>query len=128
FLGSFVATLLTVLGLFCLILPGIYLWVAWTFTLPLVMDRRLDFWSAMELSRKMVNRHWWKLFGFVLILALLHVAGFLAFCLGLFIAAPIAMASLMYAYEDIFGTAGQLADQPSPVVGPHGTAVLGAKP
>jgi predicted Ser/Thr protein kinase len=125
FLGSFVSFLLTVLGFFCLVLPGIYLWVAWTFTLPLIVDRRLDFWSAMELSRKMVTRHWWKLFGFVLVLALLHLAGFLAFCLGIFIAAPIAMASLMYAYEDIFGAAGRMAEQPAASLGPHGTAVLG---
>src|SRR6266496_4232878 len=125
FLGSFVSFLLMMLGFFCLILPGIYLWVAWSFTLPLIVDRRLDFWSAMELSRKMVTRHWWKLFGFVLVLALLHVVGFLVFCLGIFIAAPIAMASLMYAYEDIFGAAGRRADQPAAAVGPHGTAVVG---
>ncbi len=127
FLGSLVSLLLTGLGFVCLILPGIYLCVAWTFTLPLIMDKRLDFWSAMELSRKMVTRHWWKLFGFVIILVLLHVAGFVAFCLGIFIAAPIATASLMYAYEDIFGAAGRLADQPAGV-GPHGTAVLGEDP
>ncbi len=124
FLGSFVSLLLTVLGFFCLILPGIYLWIAWTFTLPLIMDKRLDFWSAMELSRKMVNRHWWKFFGFVLILGLLHVAGFLVFCLGFFIAAPIAMASLMYAYEDIFGASGHVTAPPAAGVGPSGTAVL----
>jgi len=124
FLGSLVTLLLTGLGFLCLILPGIYLWVAWTFTLPLVIDKRLDFWSAMELSRKMVTRHWWKLFGLVILLALLHVAGFLVFCLGLFIAAPIATASLMYAYEDIFGATGSVAEQPTGV-GPHGTAVLG---
>ena len=124
FLGSFVSFLLTGLGFLCLILPGIYLWVAWTFTLPLIMDKRLDFWSAMELSRKMVNRHWWKLFGFVLILALLYVAGFLVFCLGILIAAPIATASLMYAYEDIFGTPGRVEGQPAGV-GPHGTSVSG---
>lgn len=76
----------------------------------------------------MVTRHWWKLFGFILVLALVHVAGFLAFCVGIFIAAPVAMASLMYAYEDVFGPAGQLADQPSPATGPHGTAVVGAQP
>jgi len=129
FLGNFVATLLMVLGFLCLILPGIYLWVAWTFTLPLIVDRRLDFWSAMEVSRKMVTRHWWKLLGLVLVLALLKYAGLLVFCLGIFITGPIALAALMYAYEDIFGAAGRLADQPAPSFGPHGTAVAGeAKP
>jgi len=125
FLGSFVTTLLMVLGFLCLILPGIYLWIAWTFTLPLIVDRRLDFWSAMEVSRKMVTRHWWKLLGFVLVLALLKYAGLLVFCLGIFITGPIAMASLMYAYEDIFGTAGRPADQPAAAFGPHGTSVAG---
>ena len=125
FLGSFVSFLLTVLGVLCLILPGIYLWIAWTFTLPLIVDKRLDFWSAMELSRKVVTRHWWKLLGFVIVLALLKLAGLVVFCLGIFIAAPVAMASLMYAYEDIFGAAGRMADQPAAAVGPHGTAVVG---
>ncbi|HEX5223428.1 MAG TPA: protein kinase [Verrucomicrobiae bacterium] len=128
FLGSFVSLLLTGLGFLCLIVPGIYLWVAWSFTLPLIIDKRLDFWSAMELSRKMVTRHWWKLFAFSLVLMLLYVAGFLAFCLGLFIAAPIAMASLMYAYEDIFGATGSVVEQPASVVGPHGTAIVGDTP
>jgi hypothetical protein len=128
FLGNFVATLLMVLGFLCLILPGIYLWIAWTFTLPLIVDRRLDFWSAMEVSRKMVTRHWWKLLAFVVVLALLKYAGLLIFCLGIFITGPIAMAALMYAYEDVFGTAGRPADQPA-AFGPQGTAVVGgAKP
>jgi len=124
FLGSFVSLLLTGLGFLCLILPGIYLWIAWTFTLPLIMDKRLDFWSAMELSRKMVTRHWWKLFGFVLILCLLHLAGLVVFCVGFFIAAPIAIASLMYAYEDIFNVTARPAASPSAGVGPAGTVVM----
>ena len=35
------------------------------------------------------------------------------------------MASLMYAYEDIFGAAGSAADQPAAGIGPAGTAVVG---
>ena len=40
------------------ILPGIYLGVAWIFTEALVIDKKLEFWPAMELSRKVVSRHW----------------------------------------------------------------------
>ncbi len=53
-LAGFVKCVLTMLGLLCLILPGIYLFVAWFFTLPLVIDKRLDFWPAMRLSRKTI--------------------------------------------------------------------------
>ncbi len=107
FLAAFVCYLLTFFGfLFCL-LPGIYLWVAWRFTLALVVDKRLDFWSAMELSRKTISRQWWSFFGFAIVLGLLYIAGLLAFCVGQFVAIPITIAAWMYAYEDIFGATAQ---------------------
>ena len=48
-------------------LPGLYLFVAWVFSVPLVADKRLEFWSAMELSRKVVTRVWFETFGLVLL-------------------------------------------------------------
>jgi predicted Ser/Thr protein kinase len=131
FLASFVSLVLIALGFMCLILPGLYLLVAWTFALPLVIDKGLDFWSAMELSRKIVSRHWWKFFGFAIILLLLKLAGIVVFIIGFFIVAPIAKASLMYAYEDLFGAAGRTANSASAGVGPYGTEVrphIPAKP
>lgn len=44
-----------------LVLPGIYLGVAWAFAVPLVADKRFEFWSAMELSRKVVTRVWFQM-------------------------------------------------------------------
>jgi uncharacterized membrane protein len=57
----------------CLILPGVYLFVAWILTIPLVIDRRLEFWSAMELSRKTVTRVWFEMLGLVLLAFLPYV-------------------------------------------------------
>ncbi len=128
FLGAFVPFVLILLGLICVILPGMYLMVAWTFSLPLVIDKGLDFWSAMELSRKVVSRHWWKFFGFVIVLMLLKLAGIVMLIVGLFIGAPIAMASLMYAYEDLFGTAARPANHVPAGVGPYGTQILPGDP
>ncbi len=110
FLGGFVALTLIGLGFFCLVLPGVYLFVAWMFALPLIIDKRLDFWPAMELSRKTISRHWFNFLGFIVILGLLNLAGLVALAVGLFIAAPVAVAALMYAYEDIFA-----ADEPAGV-------------
>ena len=101
--GGFLMGLLTLLGLVCLILPGIYLLVAWKFTVPLIIDKRLDFWPAMRTSRKIISRHWWKFFGFVIVLALINLAGFLVFGVGIFIAFPVTLAAMMFAYEDITG-------------------------
>jgi len=67
-LVSLVSGLLAGIGLVCcLVIPGLYLFVAWTFSVPLVADRRLEFWSAMELSRKIVTRVWFEVFALLLL-------------------------------------------------------------
>lgn len=100
--GIVVVVFLDLLGLVCLILPGICLATLWLFTLPLVIDKRLDFGLAMGLSRKTVSKHWWQLLGFAVVLMLINLAGILAIGIGFFITAPVALAAIMYAYEDIY--------------------------
>ena len=97
-----VTSLLTTAGLFLCLLPGIYLAVAWVFALPLVIDKELDFWEAMELSRKVVTANWWSVFLLLIVLTLLAGAGLLLCCIGLVVTVPLALGALMYAYEDIF--------------------------
>jgi len=95
--------LLVYLGLALCILPGIYLGVAWYFAIPLVIDRRMGFWEAMELSRRVVSRHWFVVLGLVVVCSLVAVCGLLACCIGLLVSAPVGTIALMYAYEDVFG-------------------------
>ena len=103
-LFSLVAQLLVFLGIVLCILPGIYLSISWMFFTPLIiLDKRLDFWQAMELSRKVVTRHWWQVFGFALVCMLIMICGMLLCFIGVFIAMPIVKAATVYAYEDIFG-------------------------
>ncbi len=128
FLAGFVTSLLTWLGFICFILPGIYLLIAWMFAIPLVMDKNLDFWSAMELSRKVVTKHWWKLLGFALILTLLAFAGVLALVVGVLVTSPLVLASLMYAYEDIFGGITATAATSPLGFGPSGTEMRPGNP
>ena len=40
-------------------IPATYLGVCWKFTLPLIIDRQMNFWTAMGTSRRMVKKHWW---------------------------------------------------------------------
>ena len=62
-LAGFVSYLLALLAFICcLVIPGVYLFVAWLFSVPLVADRGLEFWSAMELSRRTVTRVWFQVF------------------------------------------------------------------
>jgi hypothetical protein len=102
-LGAYlVCMLLTGIGFILCIIPGIYLAVSWVFTIPLIIDKNMGFWEAMELSRKVVGKHWWKMFGFIVVLALLGIAGLLVCLVGVFVACAIGQIALLYAYEDIF--------------------------
>jgi len=84
------------------VIPVTYLSICWIFSMPLVIDKKIDFWPAMELSRKVVNMHWWRMFLLALVCGLVSLLGVLALCIGVLVAAPVVMAALMYAYEDIF--------------------------
>ncbi len=88
-------------GLVCLV-PLIFLTVNWMFTLPLIVDKRLDFWPAMQTSWKMVRKHWWQLFGLIILVGVMNVAGVLLCCVGLLFSMPLGIAAMMYAYETIF--------------------------
>jgi hypothetical protein len=102
-LAGLVKWLLTSLGFVLCILPGIYLGVGYVFALPLVIDKKMEFWPAMEVSRRVVHHHWWSTFALVIVLALIAFVGFLACVVGALVTVPVSSASLMYVYEDLFG-------------------------
>jgi hypothetical protein len=103
FLAGLVSGLLTAFGLLLCLVPGIYLAVAWLFVFPLVIDQKLEFWDAMELSRRVVSRHWWTFLGFTLVSVLVVLVGVAALCIGVYVAQPVVFGALAFAYEDIFG-------------------------
>jgi predicted Ser/Thr protein kinase len=119
FLTGLVAGLLTILGFICLLLPGIYLSVIWMFPLKLIIDRKLDFWPAMELSRQVVGKHFWKCLGLWLAIILVSLSGIVLCGIGVFLTVPIGVAMWVYAYEDIFSS-----KKPAAATGPEGTMVI----
>ena len=100
-LAGLAMRILTFIGLLFCILPGIYLYVAWFFTVPLIVDRRLGFWTAMELSRKIITRQWWIFLCLAVIMAAALFAGLLACCVGIVVTFPFAYAVLISTYEHI---------------------------
>src|SRR6266542_4238414 len=58
--AGIVVHVLVAIGLALCVAPGLYLLVSWRMLVPLlILDKGLEFWPAMELSRKVVTRHWW---------------------------------------------------------------------
>jgi hypothetical protein len=103
-MAGLVKWLLTTIGLVLYILPGIYLAVGYVFALPLVIDKKMDFWTAMEVSRRVVHEQWWSTFALVIVLGLVALSGFLLCGIGAAITITVASAALMYVYEDLFGS------------------------
>jgi hypothetical protein len=88
----------------CLVaaVPIFYLTISWMFSYALVIDKRMEFWPAMELSRKVVNMNLWGWVLMLLVYMLLSIAGMIALCVGVFVVLPVTLCGLMVIYEDIF--------------------------
>ncbi len=99
---TIVSTTFIFIGLLFLVIPGIYLTVAYLFAPYLIVDKNIDFWPAMELSRKKVNRHWFGIAAFCVVLLFINALACIALFIGLFITLPVSLYALAAAYEDIF--------------------------
>jgi uncharacterized membrane protein len=99
--ASLVISLFIFVGLFCLVLPGIYLAVAYPFAYILAVDKGLGFWESMETSRKVITAQWWRVFGLLLLGIPFILLGFAALGIGIFIALPLVTGAFAYAYEDL---------------------------
>jgi len=101
-LCGIISGLLIWFGLFLCLIPGIYLAVAWNPASLLILDKRLEFWPALELSRKVVTKHWFAMFGLMLVALLLFCGGLLGCGILVFITGPIASGALVEAYRRLF--------------------------
>jgi len=102
-LFTLVSAILIFLGIIALILPGIYLVVGYVFTPFFIIFSRMDFWNAMETSRKLVHKEWFSIFGFLIVLLFINVLGVMALGIGLLITIPLSYCALYAAFDDIVG-------------------------
>jgi hypothetical protein len=80
----------------------------------------------MELSRKVVTKHWWQCFGLFLLAGLVGLLGLLGCVVGIFFTLPIAAGATVYAYLDIFGAKPAINDLLAPPT--PGSALTPATP
>lgn len=91
-------------GLMLIFIPAVILAALWAFSLLLIADRRMDFWPAMELSRRAAIQRLPSILLLFIICGILHLLGALACGIGTFLTLPFVMATLACTYEDIFNT------------------------
>ncbi|WP_339700792.1 hypothetical protein [Algoriphagus aquimarinus] len=110
---NLISSILIVGGIILLIIPGIYLLIGYMFCLLFVIFGGFDFWTSMELSRRLVHTNWVKFFLFGLALLALNLVGFLCLIVGLFITIPMTYLAVYILFEELTIDA---ADEPKDAI------------
>ena len=84
------------------IIPLLYISIAWVFTFVLVIDKGLGPWTAMEVSRRVVTRQWFRVFITVFFGAILAMLGLIGLIIGVIFTLPLMIGATLFAYEDLF--------------------------
>ena len=74
-----------------------------TFSIPLAMDRGMDAGEAFAATWRVTKHCWGKCLGLMIVISLVGIAGFLALCFGMLVTAPLTLAMIAVAYEQLFG-------------------------
>ncbi|MEB2776459.1 hypothetical protein SYJ56_14140 [Algoriphagus sp. D3-2-R+10] len=99
--ANLISSIVIVLGIICFVVPGIYLLIGYMFCLLFVIFGGFDFWTSMELSRKLVHTNWLKFFLFGLALLALNIAGLLFLIVGIFVTIPMTYLAVYILFEEL---------------------------
>jgi hypothetical protein len=77
--------------------------VLYTFAIPLIIDQRVEFWPAMELSRKIVLKRLGSLLLLHILMLLINIAAIFTCGIGWLFTCPLYFCSIMAAYNKVIG-------------------------
>ncbi|MFT5219936.1 MAG: putative membrane protein [Planctomycetota bacterium] len=111
-LAYILQTILIMIGLLLLVLPGIYLMFAYMYAIPLVIEKKMPAWQALETSRKALTRVWFRFAGFILLITLIIGLGVLTLGIAWIWTIPWSVLAFAMVYLKLFGAEAEtLADQ-----------------
>jgi len=93
-------TILIGLGMIFFILPGLVIMAMYLFVYPLILERDMDFWTAMKTSRKILSGYLLEMTLFIVLQGVILLLGALFFGIGLLIAIPWIYISIACAYRE----------------------------
>ncbi len=92
----------TMLMLSCIgVIPFLYFVISWTFAYTLVIDQGLGPWTALEVSRRVITKRWFSMFGLMICAGILALLGLIGLIIGFIFTLPLALGAILYAYEDL---------------------------
>jgi uncharacterized membrane protein len=107
FIHSLVASLLigffTFLGTLAFIIPGLVIAAMYKFTYLFIVDKRMEFWPAMQASHNVVKNDYFGFTMFLILAFFVNVLGFLCLIVGLLVTIPVTFAAVTIAYKELVG-------------------------
>jgi hypothetical protein len=86
---------------FLLLLPAVYLGVAYSWAYKFVVFYDMSFWDAMEASRKVITKKWFMIFIFMIIIGIIAGLGILLLCVGILFTFPAYLCMNFSAFADV---------------------------
>lgn len=101
--ASLLISLFTFMGTLACIIPGLVVASMYKFTYLFILDKRMDFWPAMQASHSIVKHDYVGFTLFLVVLGLINLLGVLCCIVGVFVTIPLSIAAITAAYKDIVG-------------------------
>ena len=101
--ASLVIGVFTFLGTLACLIPGLVIAAMYKFTYLFIVDKRMDFWPAMQASHAVVKQDYFGFTIFLILAFLVNVLGFLCLIVGLLVTVPLTFAAITIAYKELVG-------------------------
>ncbi len=90
-------------GLTIFFIPVIYFSIAWRWAPMFIVFYGMNFWEAMETSRKLITKKWWMMFLLAIVIGILGSIGYVALLVGFLFTYPMAMCIDYMAFANVTG-------------------------
>lgn len=108
--ASLLIGLLVFAGTLLCVIPGLVVAAMYKFTYLFIVEKKMDFWPAMQASHAVTKNDYFGFTIFLLLLALVNLAGFVCCIVGLFVTIPVTFAAITVAYKELVGFDPQVVD------------------
>ncbi len=103
FLTYLLMVVMILIGLLLLVIPGIYLMFAYYLALPLVAEKGMSPWQALETSRKTITHRWFAFFFFGIVISIIVFVSMIPLGIGLIWTLPLSLIAYGIIYRNLFG-------------------------
>jgi uncharacterized membrane protein len=101
--ASIIIALFTFAGALACLVGSLVVAAIFSFTYLFILDKRMDFWPAMQASHAVVKNDYFGFTMFALVLMLVNLLGVLCCIVGIFVAMPVTIAATTVAYRQLVG-------------------------